>query len=98
MNSEESTSLFGSLLGMGAAALIPGAGLLGIALGGMLGGSIFGSISSAKKQRKEQEKLLEAQRKQASILVEKSKRDSAELYSSVQSAAGQTSGAMGAVY
>lgn len=95
MNSNESSSMFGTLLGMGIGAMIPGVGLV---LGGMLGGSLGGMFGSSRQQKKEQEKLRRAQSQQAEILREKAKADSAELFSSVQSAISQTSGAMGAIY
>jgi hypothetical protein len=98
MNSYESSSMFGTLLGVGIGAMIPGAGLLGMALGGLFGQSIGGMFGASHAQKKEQERLRKAQYEQAELLREKAKADSAELFSSVQSATAQTSGAMGAIY
>jgi len=98
MTNYESTSMFGTLLGVGIGALVPGGGVLAAALGGMLGGQLFGMFGSSADQRKEQRRLEKAQIKQANLLNEKIKADNANLYSSVQSATSQTSGAMGAVY
>lgn len=97
MNSYESYSTFGTLIGMGIGSLIPGGWLIGGALGGMLG-SIFGSGEAAEEQKKQQKKLEQAQINQNKLLHEKIKSDTAELYSSVSSAVNQTSGAMGAIY
>lgn len=85
-------------MGMGAAAMIPGVGLLGVALGGMLGGQIGGLFGSNKEQKRQQEKLRREQSNQARLLIEKTKADSAELFSSVKSSISQSSGAMGAIY
>lgn len=98
MNNYESSSMFGTLLGAGIGFLIPGGGLLGAALGGSLLGGLFGSFGAQREQKKEQEKLRRAQEKQTKLLIEKTKADTAELYSTVRSSIGQTSGAMGAIY
>lgn len=60
--------------------------------------SIFSSISAEKEQKKQQAKLAEEQAKQARILHDKVKADSADLYSTAVSSISQTSGAMGAIY
>lgn len=96
MNSEETGSLFGSLIG-GAVGWYIG-GPMGAAVGSSILGGVAGSIFGADAQRREQRKLKDAQRRQAALVLEKTKADKAELFSSVQSAITQTSGGMGAVY
>ena len=98
MNSYESTSMFGTLLGAGIGFVIPGGGLLSAVLGGSLLGGLFGSFGSKREQEEQKRKLAEQQAYQNKLLQQKLKADTAELYSSVSSAIGQTSGAMGAIY
>lgn len=85
-------------MGAGLGFIVPGGGLLGMALGGMLGGSIGGMFGSARQQHKEQKKLEELQKFQQGQLLTKLKADNEQLFSTVKSATAQTSGAMGAVY
>ena len=96
MNTEESMSMFGTLLGTAVGWYFGGP--LGGAIGGSVAGELFGAPAKRRAQQEEQKKLTEAQVAQNKILHEKFKRDSAELYSSVSSSINQTSGAMGAVY
>lgn len=60
--------------------------------------SMFSSAKALAEQKKQQRALAEQQIKQASLLREKIKRDNAGLFSSVESAARLTTGAMGAIY
>lgn len=95
---ESSYSVFGGLTGAAIGSVIPGVGtLIGGLVGGALG-SIGGMFGSSHRRKKERQQLLELQRKQEETLRQKLKADTADLYSSVQSAVSQTSGAMGALY
>lgn len=94
----ESASMFGAMLGGAAGSIIPGVGTMVGALVGGTVGSVVDVFTSHHKQKKQQQALAAEQAKQAKLLHEKLKADTAELYSSVQSAVSTTGGAMGAVY
>lgn len=106
MNDYERSSTFGTLLGAAggagiAAAMIPGIGWAGLAIGGLLGGStlggIFGSKSARKKEKKQLRKLQELQQRQATELLKKRQQDAEELYQSVSGAVSTVTGATGGV-
>lgn len=96
MNSEESLSMFGTILGTAVGWYFGGP--MGGAIGGSLVGGLFGAIGGRDEQERQQRKLAKAQYRQQQALEAKIKRDNMELYSNVQSSVLQTSGAMGAVY
>ena len=93
-------SMFGGLIGGVAGGIFGGpfGAMLGASLGSSLLGGIAGGGAKKRAEQRAQRDLLKKQRQQESILIESIKADSKELYSSVQSALGQTSGTMGAVY